>query len=102
MNLNNYTKIGAWPDAYYLLANLFSFGGAFTGPWAGSLDRVAMLGGFAGTMQCFKGLGTNDFSMLPSDLNGATVPPADRKSTRLNSSHLGISYAVFCLKKKTT
>src|ERR1039458_8105574 len=26
---------------------------------------------------------------------------ADRKSTRLNSSHLGISYAVFCLKKKS-
>src|SRR5258705_8896525 len=29
-----------------------------------------------------------------------TRPRADRKSTRLNSSHLGISYAVFCLKKK--
>src|ERR1035438_3408164 len=28
--------------------------------------------------------------------------PTDRKSTRLNSSHLGISYAVFCLKKKQT
>src|SRR6478735_10429513 len=27
-------------------------------------------------------------------------PPRDRKSTRLNSSHLVISYAVFCLKKK--
>src|SRR5205814_9694922 len=27
-------------------------------------------------------------------------PRPDRKSTRLNSSHLGISYAVFCLKKK--
>src|SRR5882724_13204642 len=27
-------------------------------------------------------------------------PHPDRKSTRLNSSHLGISYAVFCLKKK--
>src|SRR5205814_8983788 len=27
-------------------------------------------------------------------------PATDRKSTRLNSSHLGISYAVFCLKKK--
>src|SRR5258705_5890271 len=26
----------------------------------------------------------------------------DRKSTRLNSSHLGISYAVFCLKKKNS
>src|SRR5438445_1080426 len=27
-------------------------------------------------------------------------PPQDRKSTRLNSSHANISYAVFCLKKK--
>src|SRR5690242_21215712 len=30
------------------------------------------------------------------------VVGADRKSTRLNSSHMSISYAVFCLKKKTT
>src|ERR1039458_10784353 len=30
-------------------------------------------------------------------INGGTLT-ADRKSTRLNSSHLGISYAVFCLK----
>src|SRR5256885_4950542 len=30
------------------------------------------------------------------------VAIADRKSTRLNSSHLVISYAVFCLKKKTS
>src|SRR5436305_11033635 len=28
--------------------------------------------------------------------------PVDRKSTRLNSSHVRISYAVFCLKKKTS
>src|SRR5207302_3652065 len=28
------------------------------------------------------------------------ILPADRKSTRLNSSHVKISYAVFCLKKK--
>src|SRR5947207_9166115 len=32
--------------------------------------------------------------------SGATATPADRKSTRLNSSHTVISYAVFCLKKK--
>src|SRR5207249_5824974 len=32
---------------------------------------------------------------------GPNAPPAlDRKSTRLNSSHVSISYAVFCLKKK--
>src|SRR3712207_8228463 len=29
------------------------------------------------------------------------IPDLDRKSTRLNSSHANISYAVFCLKKKT-
>src|SRR3712207_5892314 len=32
----------------------------------------------------------------------AQYPTSDRKSTRLNSSHANISYAVFCLKKKTT
>src|SRR2546430_11337484 len=32
---------------------------------------------------------------------GAAHPHEDRKSTRLNSSHSQISYAVFCLKKKT-
>src|SRR5690625_6535191 len=36
---------------------------------------------------------------LGTVIRGAT--PQDRKSTRLNSSHVAISYAVFCLKKKT-
>src|SRR5256885_12655907 len=36
----------------------------------------------------------------PSNMR-VTVDGEDRKSTRLNSSHLVISYAVFCLKKKT-
>src|SRR3712207_8842328 len=31
---------------------------------------------------------------------GSKAPVRDRKSTRLNSSHANISYAVFCLKKK--
>src|SRR5256885_11906136 len=39
-----------------------------------------------------------DFSLLPPELR--SLEPLDRKSTRLNSSHLVISYAVFCLKKK--
>src|SRR5256885_9561926 len=36
----------------------------------------------------------------PGDGAPATESTTDRKSTRLNSSHLVISYAVFCLKKK--
>src|SRR6266496_3697909 len=39
--------------------------------------------------------------LVPVDgLPAAGGPPKDRKSTRLNSSHVEISYAVFCLKKK--
>src|SRR5437773_9086072 len=37
---------------------------------------------------------------VPFD-EGALTGQIDRKSTRLNSSHITISYAVFCLKKKT-
>src|SRR6185295_20108774 len=35
-----------------------------------------------------------------TDDGGGGLNPQDRKSTRLNSSHANISYAVFCLKKK--
>src|SRR5256885_9956335 len=61
------------------------------------------------------GVQVNAVRFLPKDLQEARYIPAvrylmlvvagdadegDRKSTRLNSSHLVISYAVFCLKKK--
>src|SRR5256885_13202227 len=49
------------------------------------------------------------FNMPVSNALAGTIDPVtgldacpDRKSTRLNSSHLVISYAVFCLKKKKT
>src|SRR5207344_27260 len=48
-----------------------------------------------------------ELKLMPFDeIKGSAPPPAtlptapDRKSTRLNSSHVRISYAVFCLKKK--
>src|SRR3712207_7864002 len=47
-----------------------------------------------------------DQALLPLDDARQNIPPwrgyilEDRKSTRLNSSHANISYAVFCLKKK--
>src|SRR5699024_5444757 len=40
--------------------------------------------------------------LVSGDLADAFVILIDRKSTRLNSSHVSISYAVFCLKKKST
>src|SRR5436853_2480814 len=44
--------------------------------------------------ECLEGFARSEDGPLAPSLR------ADRKSTRLNSSHLGISYAVFCLKKK--
>src|SRR5439155_17477591 len=43
----------------------------------------------------------DDWSRRSGRLIGRRRAARDRKSTRLNSSHVAISYAVFCLKKKT-
>src|SRR2546430_1295454 len=48
------------------------------------------------------GDGLGDFALVQQLLCGFDVFALDRKSTRLNSSHSQISYAVFCLKKKKT
>src|SRR5256885_12122988 len=58
---------------------------------AGIQLGVEGLGGFAAAIGVGRALGAH-FTHL--------VDALDRKSTRLNSSHLVISYAVFCLKKK--
>src|SRR5699024_11260762 len=42
-----------------------------------------------------------DRDVVPRQQPVVAVLVGDRKSTRLNSSHVSISYAVFCLKKKT-
>src|SRR5207249_5590318 len=87
-----------------------------TGPAVSTLARDTM---FAVIMIVFNGmaglsllLGGLRYHEQTYNLQGAsaflavTIPLAvlglDRKSTRLNSSHVSISYAVFCLKKKTT
>src|SRR5256884_4902304 len=47
-----------------------------------------------------RGGGPPDLRTGRSGSSSSLLPPLDRKSTRLNSSHGYISYAVFCLKKK--
>src|SRR2546422_4877828 len=43
---------------------------------------------------------TKAYIQAPAEISSVMVAGIDRKSTRLNSSHGYISYAVFCLKKK--
>src|SRR5688500_20040197 len=70
-----------------------------------TLFRSVVAGlGFA--MEAFRLL-SSEIDVVEQCADGEHIPPGrsllnvrDRKSTRLNSSHLVISYAVFCLKKK--
>src|SRR5439155_15313974 len=48
----------------------------------------------------FTGVEREELLSLENVLAAAKRARSDRKSTRLNSSHVAISYAVFCLKKK--
>src|SRR5262245_63325099 len=70
---------------------------------SGKSTLLNILGGLdvptAGTVRYLDHTLTEDDDAAPCR---RSARPADRKSTRLNSSHLGISYAVFCLKKKKT
>src|SRR5258706_3533121 len=73
-NFNDYPKIGVWPDAYYISFNLFN-GNTFSGGEACAFDRASMLTGAAArATQCF-GPKANDGGLLPSDLQGSTLPP---------------------------
>src|SRR5258705_3856049 len=65
-------------------------------------QRVERVVGGAVAVRCRVGVDVPDARCCDADGDLADVGlvAGDRKSTRLNSSHLGISYAVFCLKKK--
>src|SRR5688572_30921561 len=57
---------------------------------------------FPTTQQLTRTLSNLRTHQVRCKIKNGTVPTLDRKSTRLNSSHSQISYAVFCLKKKKT
>src|SRR3712207_7784797 len=66
----------------------------------GLLDRAEAELGADGAEALLSARLAPDMWPLATQLRFAAVQAVDRKSTRLNSSHANISYAVFCLKKK--
>src|SRR5262245_62630663 len=66
------------------------------------LEQILLAVKGAGLVRSKRGVGGGYVLARPPDEITLADIIADRKSTRLNSSHLGISYAVFCLKKKKT
>src|SRR3712207_8679476 len=65
--------------------------------WRGEFGRAGV-DPFVDGVNAERAAGTRDFGFACACKHGQ----ADRKSTRLNSSHANNSYAVFCLEKKTT
>src|SRR5690242_21821105 len=76
-------------------STLFPYTTLFRSPWIHKYPHFSMVGPRIGFLQ--ESLRWWDF-WLKGEPTG--VMREDRKSTRLNSSHMSISYAVFCLKKK--
>jgi hypothetical protein len=74
-DLDDYPKMGVWPDAYYETFNLFNTNGVFIGSKACAYDRAAMLNGQSATQVCFPA-NSSVFGLLPADLDGITPPPA--------------------------
>jgi len=72
--LNDYPKMGVWPDGYYETFNMFQNGSFFLGAQACAYDRTSMLAGRAATQICF-GPYSSFGGLLPADLDGSTLPP---------------------------
>jgi hypothetical protein len=91
-NLDDYPKLGVWPDAYYRATNTFINGNSFGGANACAFDRATMLTGGAANEICFQ-QNSSVASLLPSDLDGSTAPPAGETNFFVelyDSSHLGL------------
>src|SRR3712207_8108034 len=65
-------------------------------------DRRATAGNLIAQRDMEKVFVVDDYSAVGIAGTAGVAVELDRKSTRLNSSHANISYAVFCLKKKKT
>lgn len=70
----DYPHLGVWPDGYYMGANRFT-GNTYSGGAAIVFNRANMLQGLSSTYQAFN-TSTTYGTLLPSDLDGATLPPS--------------------------
>jgi hypothetical protein len=76
-SLADYPKVAVWPTGYFASFNMFRGGVTFTGPQVCAYDRTKMLAGNASPgVICYQ-LSSSYASLLPSDLDGATAPPAN-------------------------
>ncbi len=75
-NMNDYPKMGVWPDGYYITYNMFANGSSWAGGEVCAFDRAKMIAGDpSATQQCF-GPYSSYGGFQPADLDGSTLPPS--------------------------
>src|SRR3712207_7499829 len=88
-------------------STLFPYTTLFRSVWSTLLEADVKTAGAApqhseGLIDLLSQSATGELVILFKEAGAQTRVSVDRKSTRLNSSHANISYAVFCLKKKNS
>src|SRR5439155_23179758 len=98
---NNFQKLRLWGalDGLALLGNTIA--------WSRSTSQPPSLNGKLRRQESQQSAASSSYAVraIEESVSGTVsgrILYRDRKSTRLNSSHVAISYAVFCLKKKIT
>src|SRR5690625_5804007 len=81
-----------WPSVIFVISMIISVGGL-----AVAMRHIPTGPGYA----VWAGVGAVTTAVIGMLWLGEDINVLDRKSTRLNSRHVAISYAVFCLEKKT-
>jgi hypothetical protein len=81
-NFFDYPHLAVWPDGYYMSDNVFNAAGtAYLGPQPFVFDRARMLNGLSATFQTRPALGGTVDPILPADVDGSTLPPANAPET---------------------
>ncbi len=83
-NMPDYPKFGIWPDGYYFSVNQFVNGQSWAGGGICVVDRDAMINGDSSAAMIFFNMGYNYGSLLPADVDGATLPPDGAPSYFVN------------------
>jgi hypothetical protein len=90
-DFNDYPKMGVWPDAYYITYNMFRNGSSFRGSEVCAFERDKMLIGAAARQVCALTSSSNA-SLVPSDLEGTTLPPAGTPNLLLSITSSAVRF----------
>jgi hypothetical protein len=73
--MDDYPKLGVWPDGYYMTVNQFLSNGSWGGVGVVAFDRSSMLAGRPASMVYLDTPDSRSSAMLPADVEGWTTPP---------------------------